>query len=103
MNYQTHLLKRYSARVLRIQPFASTPLPNSVSDIDSHLVSLCQNLTPRNANDAFSLFHTAIASNSLPSGLTCNSLMAALTRTRNYEMALSVYDLHFSRVCSWCS
>uniref|UniRef100_A0A0A0M2Y3 Pentatricopeptide repeat-containing protein n=1 Tax=Cucumis sativus TaxID=3659 RepID=A0A0A0M2Y3_CUCSA len=91
MNSQIHLLKRCSARVLRIHPFSSTPLPNSVSDIDSHLVSLCQSLTPRNANHAFSLFHSAIASNSLPSGFTCNALMAALTRTRNYPMALSVY------------
>lgn len=70
---------------------SSIPSTYSCSDIETQLRFLCDKSNPQ-ISEAVSLFRGSIDSDRLPSGGACNLLVHTLTRSKNYELAFSVYS-----------
>ncbi|KAJ6692195.1 hypothetical protein OIU79_014033 [Salix purpurea] len=65
---------------------------SSVSDVEAQLRSLCAKPDNFHLDEAVSLFHKAVNSSPMLSQSACNYLMESLVKSKQYELAFSVYS-----------
>ncbi|PRQ20754.1 hypothetical protein RchiOBHm_Chr7g0231581 [Rosa chinensis] len=82
----------WSLQASKTRLFSSLPSITSLSNVETQMRALLEDPDPK-ISEAISIFHHAIHSNRLPSGsaAACNFLVDTLSRSKNYELAFSVY------------